>query len=67
MLARGTRLAVGLNGLVLYDLDLSGVEASPPTAERPDAGFLGLQRYGADTVEGQVALRARNWFVRPLD
>jgi thiamine biosynthesis lipoprotein len=67
VLARGTRLAVGLNGLVLYDLDLSGVEASPPTSERPEAGFLGLQRYGADTVEGQVALRARNWFVRPLD
>jgi thiamine biosynthesis lipoprotein len=66
VLCRGPRLAVALNGLVLYDLDTTQVAAEPPFAERPASGFLGLQRYGATAVEGPTALRVRNWFVRTL-
>jgi len=62
----GSRLAVALNGQVLYDVDTLTLECKPPFAERVPAGFLGLQRYGAPHVEGDTVAWVRNMFVQPL-
>lgn len=69
VLYRGTRLAVALNGLILYDVDTSAVPVGehPPFAERPSQGFIGFQRYGAPGVEEPVAAWFRNVLVRPLE
>ena len=64
---QGQRLDVAMNGLIVHHLDLTQVEADPPTSDRPIEGFLGVQRYGADTVEGDWSLLVRNWFVRDLE
>lgn len=66
LLYRDTRLAVALNGHVLYDVDTHALEADPPFAERVAHGFLGLQRYASPAVEGDTAIRVRNMFMRPL-
>ena len=67
VLYQGSRLAVTLNGQLLYDVDTFELdEASPPFSERVPTGFLGLQRYGAPHVEGDTALWVRNLFVQEL-
>lgn len=63
----GPRLAVALNGLTLFDVDTGTLAVEPPFAERAAAGFIGFQRYGADTVEGDVATSVRNLFVQPVE
>jgi FAD:protein FMN transferase len=67
VLYSGQRLAVALEGVVLYDLDTHTLAAEPPFAERAPTGFLGFQRYGAPAVpEEQSSVRLQNLFVRPL-
>ncbi len=64
----GTRLAVALNGLVLYDVDVTKVPVAehPPFADRPKSGFIGFQRYGAPLVTDPYAAWFRNVFVQKL-
>jgi len=64
--ARGPRLALALNGLVLWDVDTHALTAEPPFRERARAGFIGLQRYGAPAVSGEWSVRARRGFVHQL-
>jgi len=68
VLYRGTRLAVALNGLILYDVDTSTVPVGehPPFSARPARGFIGFQRYGAPKVTDPFAAWFRNVFVLPL-
>lgn len=67
VLCRGTRIAAALNGRLLFDVDTHALAVEPPFAERVASGFIGLQRYGADSVEGDVSVRVRNLFVQPLE
>lgn len=62
VLCVGTRLAVALNGVMLYDVDTHALkpEQGAPFAERASEGFIGLQRYGAPHVHDGVAARFRN-------
>lgn len=64
----GTRLAVALNGVLLYDVDTHALtpEQGPPFAERVPEGFIGLQRYGAPHVKDGVAARFRSVLLRDL-
>ena len=64
ILARGPRLALALNGLVLWDVDSRTLAAEPPFAERAASGFLGFQRYGAPAVTEAHALSIANLLVR---
>lgn len=66
VLYKGSRLAVALNGVTLYDVDTREVPGEPPFAERAKTGFIGLQRYGSPDVKSDVALRVRNLFVQRL-
>ncbi len=66
LLYRGSRLAVALNGHVLYDVDTHTVTAEPPFAERVAHGFFGMQRYSAPDVEGDTAVWVRNAYLQPL-
>lgn len=66
ILYRGPRLAVALNGRTLYDVDTHALAAEPPFAERSPEGVLGLQRYSAEHVEGDVVLSFRDLFVQRL-
>jgi hypothetical protein len=68
LLYRGSRLAVALNGLVLYDVDTLKLPVGehPPFSERPKSGFIGFQRYGAPKVTDPYAAWFRNVFVQPL-
>ncbi|QDU83570.1 hypothetical protein Pla163_06690 [Planctomycetes bacterium Pla163] len=66
VLVRGSRMAAALNGRLLFDVDTLGLDAKPPFAERAATGFIGLQRYGADSVDGAVSAEVRNMFVQPL-
>lgn len=66
LLYQGDRLAVALNGVTLYDVRTHELAADPPFAERLPTGFLGLQRYAAPNVEGDVAIRVREWWLREL-
>jgi thiamine biosynthesis lipoprotein len=66
VLYRGTRIAVALNGVTLYDVDTTKVSADPPFAKRTRRGFIGLQRYAAPNVEGEAAAWVRNVFVQRL-
>lgn len=63
---RGSRLAVALNGIMLYDVDTTSVPGDPPFAKRAARGFIGLQRYAAPQVEGKTAAWVRNMFVQRL-
>ncbi len=66
VLQRGSRLAVALEGVVLYDVDTHELASDPPFARRAPTGFLGFQRYGAPAVpEDQPSVRLRNLFLRP--
>ncbi|HTF88416.1 MAG TPA: DUF1080 domain-containing protein [Planctomycetota bacterium] len=64
----GSRLAVALNGLVLYDVDVNAVPVGehPPFSDRPKSGFIGFQRYGAPLVTDPYAAWFRNIFVQTL-
>ena len=68
VLYQGNRLAVALNGLVLYDVDVTTVPVGEhkPFAERPKTGFIGFQRYGAPKVTDPYAAWFRNVFVLTL-
>ncbi|MBK6942972.1 MAG: FAD:protein FMN transferase [Planctomycetes bacterium] len=68
VLCAGSRLAVALNGVMLYDVDTHALkpEQGPPFAERVTEGYLGLQRYGAPHVKDGVAARFRSVRVRDL-
>ncbi|MCB9913914.1 MAG: DUF1080 domain-containing protein [Planctomycetes bacterium] len=63
----GSRIAVKLNGALLYDVDTFTLEGNPPWQERVPRGFIGLQRHAPDEVEGEEYAWFRNLFVRPLD
>ena len=64
----GKRLAVALNGLILYDVDVMTVPTGdhPPFSKRPLSGFIGFQRYGAPGVAEPTAAWFRNVLVREL-
>lgn len=62
----GSRLRVELNGFELYDLDTHALKASPPFQERPQRGFIGLQRHTPSQVEGKYFVTFRNFYIRPL-
>jgi hypothetical protein len=68
VLYAGNRLAVALNGLVLYDVDVMKVPTgeSKPFRERPTAGFIGFQRYGSPGVTEPTAAWFRNVLVQEL-
>jgi thiamine biosynthesis lipoprotein len=66
VLYRGSRLAVALNGIALYDVDTTKVSADPPFAKRSPRGFIGLQRYAAPEVEGAAAAWVRNVYFQRL-
>lgn len=63
---QGKRLAVSLNGRLLYDVDTTSVPGDPPFSERARAGFIGLQRHAPAQVVDEVYARFRNIFLRPL-
>jgi hypothetical protein len=63
----GRRIAVKLNGHLLYDVDTFALEgAQPPFAERAERGFIGLQRHApARETETDYAW-FRNLFIREI-
>jgi len=68
ILCRGSRLAVALNGRILYDVDtfaLAPVPA-PPFAERAKSGFLGLQAHGSPHADPDEVICFRNVFIQEL-
>jgi hypothetical protein len=68
VLYHGSRLAVALNGRLLFDLDTHALapESGPPFAQRAATGFIGLQHHGAERVEGEELAAFRNVFVQRL-
>ncbi len=66
LLYQGSRLAVALNGRVLYDVDTHALEVDPPFAERAAAGFIGLQHHGSRGIDAETMARFRNLYVEPL-
>jgi hypothetical protein len=66
VLYRGSRLAVALNGRLLYDVETLELAAEPPFRARAPAGFIGLQRYASPHVRGDTAVWIRNFFVQEL-
>lgn len=67
ILYRGSRLAVALNGQVLYDVDTLTVPGTPPFSERAQTGFIGLQHHGAHNIEDEIMVWFRNAAIQPLD
>lgn len=67
VLMRGPRVAVALNGRVLYDVNTFELDADPPFADRPATGFIGFQRYGAPNVDEPWAVRFRRARLAPAD
>lgn len=67
ILYQGARLAVALNGHVLYDVDTLSVGGTPPFAERAKTGFIGLQHHGAHNIEAETMVWFRNVSVQRLD
>jgi len=67
VLYRGSRLAVALNGRLLYDVDTHALEpeSGAPFAERARAGFLGLQAHSGG-VDGDASLWFRDVLVKRL-
>jgi hypothetical protein len=61
------RLAVAVNGQTRYDVITTELDVEPAFSERVLRGFIGLQRYGSPDTEGDVALRVKNLFIKPLD
>jgi hypothetical protein len=67
LLCRGTRLALALNGRVLWDVaDTHALAVDPPFSARAARGFIGLQRYGGADVRDEVEIRFRDVYVEPL-
>ena len=68
ILYRGSRLAVALNGRVLYDVDTAALapEQGAPFADRARSGFIGLQHHSPAEVEGDASIRFRNVLVQRL-
>lgn len=66
LLYEGSRLAAMLNGRLLYDVDTHALDVDPPFAERATRGAIGLQRYAAPGVGGDVAVWVRHAFLREL-
>jgi thiamine biosynthesis lipoprotein len=66
LLYQGSRLAVALNGVLLYDLDTASLSVEPPFESRAPTGFIGLQRYASSNVEGETAVWVKNMLVREL-
>ncbi|GJM22791.1 MAG: hypothetical protein DHS20C15_27060 [Planctomycetota bacterium] len=66
VLFEDTRLAVMLNGRLLYDVDTHALDVSPAFAERAALGAIGLQRYAAPLVDGDTAVWVRHAFLREL-
>ncbi|MEM7309875.1 MAG: DUF1080 domain-containing protein [Planctomycetota bacterium] len=69
ILYRGKRLAVALNGRLLYDIDTHALtpEAGKPFAERAAEGFLGLQAHSpASAPEGEPSIWFRDVRVQRL-
>ena len=62
----GTRLAVKLNGHLLYDVNTLEVPADHPFADRVKSGFIGLQRHAPEGAEGEAYAWFRNVFVRAI-
>ena len=62
----GSRLAVRLNGHLLYDVDTFEIKATPPFRERAERGFIGLQRHGTPDAEEQDFAWFRNIYVREI-
>jgi len=68
VLARGPRLALALNGRVLWDVDTHALqpESGEPFARRAAQGFIGLQHHGAEEQSGHEMVAFRNLFVQEL-
>ena len=68
ILYRGPRLAVALNGRVLYDVNTHELEPAggPPFAQRASRGFIGLQAHSPADLEGETSIRFRNVQVQRL-
>ena len=68
LLYRGSRLAVALNGQLLYDVDTHALEpeSGAPFAERAPEGFLGLQAHSPSDLQGETSLWLRNLRVQEL-
>ncbi len=64
----GSRLAVRLNGQLLYDVDTETVPTHgwPPFAERAPRGFIGLQRHAHGGGAEHPYVWFRNLFIREL-
>ncbi|MFH0945969.1 MAG: family 16 glycoside hydrolase [Planctomycetota bacterium] len=65
ILYRGSRLAVALNGQVLYDVDTFKVPGQP-FSERAREGFIGLQRTITPDVDDDASIRFREIWVERL-
>jgi len=63
----GSRLAVRLNGHLLYDVDTLEVPADPPFAQRAATGFIGLQLHAPQQAGSGDFAWFRNLFVRELE
>lgn len=63
----GSRIAVELNGSLLYDVDTFELEGTPAWRERVRRGFIGLQRHAPSEVEGDEYASFRNIFLREVD
>lgn len=64
VLYQGSRLAVALNGVLLYDVDTLALDVDPPFSGRAPGGFIGLQRYASSDVTEETAVWVRNMLVR---
>ena len=62
----GSRLAVELDGVPLYDVDTNELAVEPRFADRAREGFIGLQRHGAAKGGHASTVRFRNLFVRRI-
>jgi hypothetical protein len=69
VLYKGARLAVALNGHILYDVDTFTLkpEQGEPFAKRAATGFIGLQHHGSEHLTGEVMAAFRDLLVRRLE
>ncbi len=68
VLYRGSRLAVVLNGRLLYDVDTLALSphSGDPFAKRAATGFIGLQHHGSKGASEEPMVAFRNIFVQRL-
>lgn len=68
VLYKGTRLAVALNGHILYDVDTATLkpEQGEPFTKRAKQGFIGLQHHGSAHIESEVLASFRDVLIREL-